>query len=232
MNAIPALVLVHGAFHHPLGWKSVIDEFPRELDIRTVALPSSGTRPEVLGDMYSDADAVRSTVEGIGGPVVVCAHSYGGIPVTEALAGVDNVRRLVYLCAFQLDVGESLLSATGGTPPDWWQMHESDGYIDALRPEEIFYTDLDPSTAREASTQLSHQSLRSMTQALTRAAWHNIPSTYIVCERDAAIPVAAQLSMAHRAQRVRRMDTAHSPLLSRPAELAALLLAESTTVQA
>jgi len=232
MNVNPALVLVHGAFHHPSVWKSLVAEFSKEVDIRTVALPSCGKRPEILGDMYSDADVVRSTVEGIGGPVVVCAHSYGGIPVTEALAGVDNVSRLVYLCAFQLDVGESLLSAVGGTPPDWWQVHEPDGYLDALRPEEIFYADLDPTTVREAITQLSHQSLRSMTQALTRAAWHNTPSTYIVCERDAAIPVAAQQAMAHRAQRVRRMDTSHVPFLSRPAELAVLLRGELTSVQA
>jgi hypothetical protein len=47
-----------------------------------------------------------------------------------------------------------------------------------------------------------------------------------VCERDAAIPVFVQESMAERSGRVLRMPTSHSPFLSRPAQLAGILRAE------
>jgi pimeloyl-ACP methyl ester carboxylesterase len=222
MTSTPTLVLVHGAWHGPWAWDRLAGQLA-DVQVRTVALPSSGPDPAALGDLYADAEAVRSVVAGIDGPVVVCAHSYGGAPVTEGVAGLGNVVGLVYLCAFQLDVGDSLLSAVGGTPPDWWDVHEAEGYIDALRPREIFYGDVDDATADASIARLGHQSLTAKRQPLTRAAWHTVPSTYVVCEQDAAIPVFAQEAMAARAKRVLHLPASHSPFLSRPAELADLL---------
>ncbi|GAA3732753.1 pimeloyl-ACP methyl ester carboxylesterase [Spinactinospora alkalitolerans] len=228
---LPALVVVHGAWHGPWCWRPLIERLP-DVAVHPVALPSSGADPTALGGLYDDAEAVRAAVAGIEGPVVVCAHSYGGLPVTEALTGVGDVRRLVYLCSFQLDAGESLLGSVGGTPPEWWDVHEADGYVDALDPAAVFYGDVAPETARAAIGALGHQSLASVTQPLREAAWRTIPSTYVVCERDAGIPPFAQEAMAQRAQRVLRMDASHSPFLSRPAELAGLLRAELTEAAA
>ncbi|SES49616.1 Pimeloyl-ACP methyl ester carboxylesterase [Streptomyces sp. yr375] len=228
MSALPALLLVHGAWHGPWCWRQLIDELP-DIDVRTVALPSSGddtAASGVLGDLRDDAAVVAEAVAAIDGPVVVVAHSYGGVPVTEALGSVGDVRRLVYLCAFQLDVGDSLLSSVGGTPPPWWEVREREGHIVALEPERVFYGDVDPELVEQAVAQVGVQSLASFSQPLTRAAWHTLPSTYVVCEADCAIPPFAQEAMSNRAQEVRRLDASHSPFLSRPAELAALLREE------
>jgi pimeloyl-ACP methyl ester carboxylesterase len=148
------------------------------------------------------------------------------VPATEGLAGLRNVVGVVYLCAFQLDIGESLLGAVGGSAPSWWNVHRSEGYVDALRPFETFYGDVRPHTARGAVARLSHQALAAFEQPLTSAAWHTVPSTYVVCEHDAAIPVVAQEMMARNADRVLRMRSSHSPFLSRPAQLAGVLRAE------
>ncbi len=107
MTSTPTLVLVHGAWHGTWAWERLREELP-DLAVRMVALPSVGTDVVTLGDLKADAEAVRSTVAAIDGPVLVCAHSYGGVPATEGLAGLPNVIGLVYLCAFQLDIGESL----------------------------------------------------------------------------------------------------------------------------
>jgi pimeloyl-ACP methyl ester carboxylesterase len=225
MTSAPTLVLVHGAWHGPWAWRRLVDELA-DLDVRTVALPSVGPDPSALGDLHTDAEAVRAAVTVVDGPVVVCAHSYGGLPVTEGLVGVPNVVGLVYLCAFQLDIGESVISAVGGTAPSWWDIRRAEGYVDALRPFEVFYADVRPHTARGAVARLGHQALAAFEQPLTRAAWRAIPSTYVVCERDAAISVVAQEMMAERASRVLRMPTSHSPFLSRPAQLGGVLRAE------
>lgn len=229
MATAPTLVLVHGAWHGPWAWRRLVDELA-DLDVRTVALPSVGPDPTALGDLYTDAEAVRAAVAVVDGPVIVCAHSYGGVPVTEGLVGLPNVVGLVYLCAFQLDVGESVLSAVGGTTPSWWDMHRAEGYVDALRPFETFYADVRPHTARGAVARLGHQSLAAFEQPLRHAAWRTVPSTYVVCERDAAVPVVAQEMMAERAGRVLRIPTSHSPFLSRPAQLAGILRAELMAV--
>src|SRR5436309_6897804 len=225
MRSAPTLGLVHGSWHGPWVWRRVVEELA-DLDVRTVTLPSVGPDSSALGDLHTDAEAVRAAVSVVDGPVVVCAHSYGGVPATEAVAGVSNVVGLVYLSGFQLDIGESLMSAVGGSAPGWWDVHRAEGYVDALRPFEVFYADVRPHTARGAVARLGHQSLAAFEQRLTAAAWRTIPSTYVVCERDAAISVVAQEFMAERADRVLRMPTSHSPFLSRPAQLAGVLRAE------
>ncbi len=219
---VPALVLVHGAWHGPWCWDLVIEQLSG-VNIRTIALPSSGHDPSKLGDLYNDAEIVRSVVADVEGPVVVCAHSYGGAPVTEALVGMGKVRHLVYLCAWQGNVGDSLLGARHGIPPPWWEMHEAEGYIDPLRPREIFYGDVDPATAKAAIARLGHQSLAAVSQPLTQASWRDISSTYVICEKDCAIPPATQEQMARRAHRVERLGTSHSPFLSRPSLVADIL---------
>ena len=231
MAPAPTLVLVHGAWHGTWAWRRLVEELP-DLDVRPVALPSVGPDPSALGDLRTDAEVVRAAVTVVDGPVLVCAHCYGGMPVSEGLTGLPNVVGLVYLCAFQLDIGESLLGAVGGTAPSWWDVHGGERYVDPLRPGEVFYGDVHSRVARGAIARLGHQSLDAFRQPLTRAAWRTIPSTYVVCERDAAIPVDVQEIMAERAGRVLRMPTSHSPFLSRPAQLAGVLRAEVAACRA
>ncbi|MEV4496371.1 alpha/beta hydrolase [Micromonospora arborensis] len=230
MSSFPSLLLVHGAWHGPWVWQSLVERFP-DIDIHTVALPSVGNDPTALGDLYDDAAVVKAAVAAIDGPVVVVAHSYGGAPVTEALAAADNVRRIVYLAAFQPDVGDSLFSTAGGVAPPWWEVHEQSdlkgkGHIVPAQPREVFYGDVEPEIAEQAIAQLGLQSWASTQQPLTEAAWRTIPSTYIICEADNALPPFAQELMSKRAERVLRMNSSHSPFLSQPAELAALIRAE------
>jgi pimeloyl-ACP methyl ester carboxylesterase len=225
MPATATVLLVHGAWHGPWMWGALVREMP-DVDVRTVALPSAGRDPAALGDLHADVAAIRSAVVAIHGPVVVCAHSYGGVPATEGVADLPNVVGIVYLCAFQLDIGESLASAAGGAPPDWWDVHAAEGYVDAHRPLEVFYSDVDEAVARDAIMRLGHQSLVAFGQQVSKAAWRTIPSTYIVCEHDRAVPVEAQEAMARRATRVLRIPASHSPFLSRPAQLAGILRAE------
>jgi pimeloyl-ACP methyl ester carboxylesterase len=225
MPSTVTVLLVHGAWHGPWMWGALVAEMP-DINVRTVALPSVGRNTATLGDMHADAAAIRAAVTAIGGPVLVCAHAYGGVPATQGVADLPNVVGLVYLCGFPLDVGESLIGVAGRRRPDWWDVHATRGYVDALRPLEILYPDVDEAVARDAIMRLGHQSLAALEQRVTKAAWRAVPSTYVVCEHDRALPVAAQEAMAQRAERVLRMPSAHSPFLSRPGQLAGILRAE------
>ncbi|MFF1823526.1 alpha/beta hydrolase [Kribbella sp. NPDC058245] len=222
----PTLVLVHGAFHRVSMWDLLIAELP-DVAVQTVQLPSSAPVPvQRLGSMYDDALRIRDVVTAIAGPVVVCAHSYGGTPTSQALTGVHNVSRLVYLNAFVLDVGESMLGNRGNTYPPHWQVHEPEGYLVMRDAEQVFYNDLDQQAATQAAAALGPQSLSSMVQPLTQAAWRSIPATYILADQDAGVPRAMGERFAQRIGTVRRMDTGHSPFLSQPAQTAELLREE------
>lgn len=220
----PTLVLVHGAWYGSWAWQPLMRRMA-DIDVRAVSLTTVGGDPSRLGDMSQDAAAVRAAVDAIDGPVVVCAHSYGGIPVSQGLADATNVVGLVYLCAFQLSVGESLLESLGGVRPDWWDVHEDAGYIDAQRPEEVFFHDCEPETQADASARVraNHMALSAKTHPLTAAAWSSIPSTYVVCTQDLAIPADAQRAMAQRSGSVVELEASHSPFLSMPGKVAELL---------
>jgi pimeloyl-ACP methyl ester carboxylesterase len=214
------LLLVHGAWHGPWCWNPLLGHLDG-LDVRTVDLPSVGDDPAALGDLRADAEAVRAALAAIDGPTVVVGHSYAGAVITEAVTPEDDVAHLVYLCAFLLDEGESLLGAVGGTAPPWWDVR--DDVVAAKTPEEIFYNGCPPDLTADAVGRLGLHSGAAFEQALTQAAWRSVPSTYVVCEDDHAIPLFAQEAMAQRAGSVLRMPAGHSPFLSHPAELAATL---------
>ena len=56
-------------------------------------------------------------------------------------------------------------------------------------------------------------------------AWRDVPSTYVICDRDNAIPVPAQEAMAARADTTHRLDSDHSPFLTDPDAVAELIRA-------
>lgn len=216
------LVLVHGAWHGSWCWQELLPLLDG-VNVRLVDLPSVGEREGPASGLYADADVLRAAVRDVAGPVVVCAHSYGGAVASQALADLDNVEHIVYLCAFLLGKGESLLRAVGGSAPPWWDVR--DGYVEATEPRRVFYDDCSRELADSAIAKLRPQRMAAFTEELTSAAWESVPSTYVVCTRDQAIPPQAQRQLAGRAGAAVELESSHSPMLSRPAELAELLRA-------
>lgn len=222
MAAIPTVVFVHGAWYSPKHW-SRLRRRMTDVNTRIVALESTGNDAESLSDMYTDADRVRAVVDSAPAPVVVVAHSYGGIPTTQALAGCANVAQIVYLAAFQLAVGSSLLGSIGGWAPDWWRFDEANGCMTIDEPMTAFFHDCPRELACESANQCRRQSIVSFRQPLTQASWNEIPSTYIVTNHDAAIPREMQQEMAARSAVLEAIDSSHSPFISRTDELAVML---------
>jgi pimeloyl-ACP methyl ester carboxylesterase len=222
---LPSVLVVPGAWHKPDHFRLLVHELS-DIDVHTVCLTSSGDDPATLRDMHSDAEVISQAAADIDGPVVVVAHSYGGVPTTQAFRERGNIARIIYVASFQLPAGEALVSANGGALMPWSRRRQGKGigdYVEVIAPLTTFYNDVDAVIARRAVEQLGFQSYASMSQPLTATAWQTIPSTYVICEADNAIPVAAQEAMAGRADEVFRLPTSHSPFLSRPAALAGLI---------
>jgi pimeloyl-ACP methyl ester carboxylesterase len=218
--AAPNLLLVHGAWHGAWCWEALTPELVRRgWAVHTVDLPSASADRANQAGMYDDARAVRAALERIGGPVVVLAHSYGGLPVTEAAAAASNVSRLIYLAAFLVDPGVSLNTAIADPLPS--------GHSGTLPPPPdpvaMLYADVPAVLADRAVARLVPQTIRSFNEVLSGPARTTIPSAYLVCENDQAIPATVQKTMAGRATEVHSLPSAHSPFYSMPAELAELI---------
>ena len=224
------LVLVHGAWHGSWCWERLVPQLAqRGIAVRTVDLPSvsreeGGKRSDRPAGLREDAHAVREVIESLEGPVVLCGHSYGGMVIS--LAGTrDRVSRLIYLCAFMTEPGQSLVAVDGGRSAPWIRMLD-DGMTlpDLSIAGEVFYNDCDTATREWAIERLAPQSSSAFAEPVARPAWREVPSTYIVCARDGAIPPELQRTLfAPRAERTIELDTGHSPFLSQPAALAQTL---------
>ncbi|WP_406065785.1 alpha/beta fold hydrolase [Streptomyces sp. NBC_01077] len=222
----PTLLLVHGAWHGAWCWEPVSTELDANgwrshvVDLPSVAHPLAGRHdPARPVGMLDDADAIRDSLRRIDGPVVVIAHSYGGVPTTEAIADAASVVGAVYLAAFQLDAGESMFTFLGAPVPDDGTGH-APPYEDARR---VLFDDVPDADADRAVARLRPQSVRSFTERVTTAGWRTVPSSYIVCDRDQALEPSRQRELATRAGSVHRLPSSHSPFLSMPRQLATLL---------
>ena len=102
------IVLVHGAFVDGSGWKPVADIL--EHDGYTVFVVQE---PETT--FAADIAATRIVLDRSGACVLV-GHSYGGMIISEV--GVHPaVRSLVYVAAFEPEVGETAGGLQNKTPP-------------------------------------------------------------------------------------------------------------------
>jgi len=217
-------LLVHGAWHGAWVWDQVGAHLRAQGHrVHVVELASHGAVGTPIGGLYDDADIVRTALTEIGCPVVVVGHSYGGAVITEAVTDAAEVRQLVYLAAFMPEPGQSILDVIGGKPPLWWMPSPNGRTVTVDRPKALFYNDCDDATADAAVARLQPQSLASLVQPTSVAAWREIPSTYIVCLKDGAGSPEVQRAIGSRARRLLEIDSGHTPQLSKPGVLAEVL---------
>ncbi|WP_051856501.1 alpha/beta fold hydrolase [Streptomyces sp. NRRL S-1868] len=221
----PSFLLVPGAWHRAACWDPLRDALDaRGRRSRTVELPSAGPQSTPTAGMYDDAEAIAAQLRRMEGPVIVVGHSYGGIPVTQAAADHPHVVHLVYLAAYMTQEGESLLSVHGKPTPEP-EDEDLTGTSPTVfaDPRTSLYSDLTDDQAEHAIGRLTEQSRRSFQQPVTHAAWRTVPSTYVLCERDQALPPQLQKKMSAHATHVEHLPTGHCPFLSTPPRLATLL---------
>jgi len=215
---IEAVLLVPGSWRGAWCYDAVAE---RLADLRVVAidLPSN----DGAAGLAEDAAAVRDALDGIGERALAVGHSYGGIAISEGAAGSAHAAALVYLCAFMLEPGQALLDAMHHELPPWIALDEAAGTHLAQGTDRSLYGDCPADVAKTAAERLTPQSVAAIATPQTVAAWQALPSTYVICEKDQAVPPPVQEAMASRAATVERLPSSHSPFLSCPDDVAAIV---------
>jgi pimeloyl-ACP methyl ester carboxylesterase len=227
----PAVVLVHGAFAESASWNGVIEQL-QEQDLYVVAAANP------LRSLAGDAAYVKDVIAGIGRPVVLVAHSYGGMVITEAAAGNESVLGLVYVDAFVPDHGENAFELStkfpGSTLGDALTAYPvATGGVELVIRQDVFHQQFAADVPAEQAA-LMAATQRPVTQtALTDGlptdtpAWKTIPSWFVISDQDLNIPVALHRFFAERAgsKDVREVAGAsHALSVSQPAAVAAAIL--------
>src|SRR6202011_1136731 len=106
--AVKTIVLVHGAFADGSGWKPVADILEHHgYTVYVVQEPET--------TFQADVSATRIVLDR-SGPCVLVGHSYGGMIISE-VGTHPAVRSLVYVAAFEPEIGESAGALQAKTPP-------------------------------------------------------------------------------------------------------------------
>lgn len=232
-------VLVHGAWHGAWCWARTVTLLEADGHrVTTLDLPSHGidTTPPATVTLADYAARVLAALDGIDQPVILVGHSMGGIVIsTVAEARPGRVEKLVYLSAFLLPNGQSLLDvatqdadslATPGLIVD-----PDEGVIDVKRDAitEIFYGQCEREAVNLARVLLKPTALAPFATplALSDANYGSVRRFYVSCTKDQAISPAAQRSMytTMPCEAVHILHTDHSPFLSQPNQLTSVLTA-------
>ncbi|KAI2841516.1 transcriptional regulator family: Fungal Specific TF [Aspergillus niger] len=241
--ASSTVVLVPGAWHQPSCMRQLQDELTsRGINATTVAHPSIGNTSPPLKTMVDDRASLHAVIEELadkGHYVTVVAHSYGGAVASGAAEGLGVAERraagkaggivmIVYLVAFVVPKGQTLLGYFGGVAPSFWEFKGDLIYANnpaISDPANLFYNDL-PSDVQDYW--ISH--LLPMAAACSQVPntyepWNYIPCTYIQAKQDQALPLEMQEKMIATMGSVTNLtlDSSHSPFLSMPRDVAVLV---------
>jgi pimeloyl-ACP methyl ester carboxylesterase len=244
-------VFVHGGFHAAWCWERTIEELRvRGHDGVAVDLPGHGALIDQESTLANRRDAIVAALrDGSPEASVLVGHSGGGFDATLAAdARPDLVSHVVYLAA--------ALPRENRTYPEAMAMRDSeDGEFDGDVGEMLsylhfdddgamtfadfdgawmyFYHDCDEATARWAFERLGPERFGDTTVTPVSVAnfWAaDLPRSYILCLQDRSMPRWLADTVARRlGVEQLTIDASHSPFLSRPAELAELLVHATTT---
>lgn len=236
-------VLIHGGFHGAWCWERVVPALAaRGHEAVAVELPGHGERR----DEPSTLDGYRRAVVEVLRPGdVLVGHSMGGGVATLAADAFPEVAHVVYLAAVLPIEGRPLrtgLPSSAGqsaAPARPRPYAVSDAgthwyYDDFEKARQALFHDCDEAVARAAFERLTPQGIAVCDEEPVHVPrfWREPPSrSFVRCTLDQAIPPAFTRSQVERlGVAPLTIATSHSPFLSRPEELADVLLAAVRTV--
>ena len=242
MSPKPAIVLVHGAWGGAWIWRRVLGALRAAgHEVHAVTLSGDGERAHLrhrgIGlDMHlADVQGLIAAEEL--GSLVLVGHSYGGLVITGVAdrllaAAAPQLRALVYIDAMVPLPGES-----------WSSQHSAQVVAarlasaavneDALPPPDPKGFDLDAADCDWLARRHVPHPFGMYREPLDFDAgrWARLPRWFIDCTQP-AYPTLAPMRRRVREQPgwvLREIQTGHFPMLSRPAELAAMLIEAAAT---
>lgn len=209
--AKPTVVLVHGAWADGSSWDKVAAKLQHD-GYRVV------TPPNLLSGVEKDAKNLRAYLDTISGPIVLVGHSYGGMVITNAALGDEQVKALVYVDAYIPDQHDSVYSLTSALPGSVFAAEASTVFDVVANPNDEDPHNVNlyvkPSVygkafadrsipAKDVAVLASRQrplAYNALTEEATEPAWRTIPSWSVIGKQDAVIPAAQQVVMSKRAK--------------------------------
>jgi pimeloyl-ACP methyl ester carboxylesterase len=236
----PTIVLVHGAWSDAQAWKAVTPVLKAKgYDVIAVNLPGHGndTTPFTSITLQSYVDVVKKEI-GTTKNVVLVGHSMAGMVISQIAEDLPgSIKKLVYLAAYLPANGQSLLDLAktdaGSHVGKFLQIDpatasagiKKDGVVD------IFVGDATQSIQDQFANGVKPDPLAPFASPvkLSATGFGSVEKIYIYTKNDHAISLPKQQEMAKIGQvkREHTLTSSHTPFISMPQEVAAILLKEA-----
>ncbi|KAL8644577.1 MAG: hypothetical protein Q9210_007185 [Variospora velana] len=190
---------------------------------QTVPLASTGTSSPGNPSMQDDVASIRSVIAPLveeGREVLLVLHSAGAFLGSMAIEGLSRKERMA---AGQGGGVVKIVFLAGAVWDEGFQ-HGPLPFFDyqgpsmyCATPLSLLFNDLPPSLAAHWALRLQSQPSSGWDGVVDYAGWKNVPSIYLLCERDALLSVDMQAEMAARAgSEVVRCEAGHCAMLGMP----------------
>ncbi|ETI19569.1 hypothetical protein G647_09403 [Cladophialophora carrionii CBS 160.54] len=242
----PTIIIVHGAWHRPIHFH----ELSRALTshgykVIAPALPSVDKAPgEITPDSEADIATIRHAIlaelDDAASPndVILVPHSYGGIPSSGAVRGLDRASRVA---AGKRTSVRAIAAITSAILPEGMSITGPDGEpavqegLPALMnppPATMFWQDMpaESETYRQAERNLNAMSTAALFDPCRFSAFEVVDVHYLLARDDQALKFHMQEAIVRRIRdrghvvRTEVLDgCGHSPFLSRVPETVAFV---------
>jgi pimeloyl-ACP methyl ester carboxylesterase len=215
------VVLVHGAFADGSSWAKVIPLLEAKgLHVTAVQNP--------LSSLADDVAATKRAIANQDGPVILVGHSWAGMVISEA--GNDpKVAGLIYVAAIVPDENQSaddVIKAYSPPPGLAEAKPDTAGFLSLTRKgiDEDFVPDLPPAERAIVYVTQGPWNSACLSDKVSVPAWTTKPSWFIAVNDRMLSPEYEQAIAKHIHATTTTLPTGHVPMLSKPKEVAALII--------
>ncbi|WIG83578.1 alpha/beta hydrolase [Photobacterium damselae] len=227
-DTVNNVILVHGAYADGSGWKPVFENLRKEgYNVYIAQLPETSLKEDVA--------SVNRLVDYINDDVILVGHSYGGVVITEAGNNPD-VKGLVYISAVVPDANENIkdLRVKYKAPAND-VIKLGDGF-QILNPE-TYHNDFAADLPKDVAEFMAYSQVPvavpyALGAKVSKAAWKDKPSWYLVAKDDRKINPDLLRFMAKRAgSNTIEASGSHAIFRSQPKVVSDLIITASENVQ-
>jgi pimeloyl-ACP methyl ester carboxylesterase len=214
-KGIKNIVLIHGAFADGTGSWSKVIALLQAKDYNVIAVQNP------LTSLANDVTAAKQVIAQIDGPILLVAHSYGGM----VLSGAGNdpkVKGLVYVAALVPEEGQNANDVNAAMPTTGVEKEfrvSPDGYLflSMKAVNENFAPDTTPEERKLIYATQVPLAFAAYEEKVQSPAWKTKPSWFIVAAQDRVINpdlerFKAKLIKANTIE----LTSSHVPMISQP----------------
>ena len=220
-STIKNVMLVHGAFADGSSWAKVIPLLEgKGLHVTAVQNP--------LSSLADDVAATKRAIAMQDGPVILVGHSWAGMVISEA--GNDpKVAGLVYVAAIVPDENQSAGDVLKPYPPPPGLAEakpDASGFLSLTRKgiDEDFVPDVSPAERAIVYATQGPWNSACLADKVSIPAWKTKPSWFIAVNDRMLPPEYEQAVAKHIRATTTTLPTGHVPMLSRPKDVAAVII--------